>query len=109
MSALEQFKGADLGEREGDAREVIERKRLIRVALAVRAFMQGEAGLYLAERCAEERADALMALAQVTPTDAEAIRALQSVVARCDSFEQWLDDAVALGEAASADDEPAPE
>jgi hypothetical protein len=68
----------------------------------VKAFTKSPVGLYLLSRADEERMDALVGLVDVSPDDAEAIRALQSTVKRADSFQYWLEDAIQSGHNAQA-------
>lgn len=57
-------------------------------------------GRYLIERAHSMRVAALEALATVDPTDAKAVREYQNAAKVTDLFVQWLDEAIASGQAA---------
>lgn len=69
---------------------------------AMRAFSRTTVGQYLLRRTAEMRTDALADLVDVSPIDAEAIRAQQSVIKQADAVEIWISEAVEGGRNAIA-------
>ena len=71
--------------------------------MEVAAFTHTLIGQYLLERALAERSQALEQLVLVPASDAEAVRELQLVVRRCDSLQQWLEDAVMAGENAETE------
>lgn len=81
----------------------IERLKSVEFAIEVRAFADTVVGKFLLAKVEAERADALEALAVVDAADVDAVRELQMVVRRADSFAQWLADAVIEGENAEAE------
>lgn len=67
------------------------------LGMDVSAFKRSPVGKYLLARANEEYSDALAELAEVNPTDAEKIRALQSDIKRCVTLEAWLEEAIEAG------------
>ena len=71
--------------------------KVIDFGFEVQAFLESNIGKYLTQRAEGEVDEALEALKQADPTDAEAIRALQSRIARAESFLYWLGEAYQEG------------
>lgn len=86
--------------------ELNEMYKTYQLGLDVRDFKNSPLGQYLMRRVAEERIDAIADLVEVSPVDAEGVRALQSTIQRCDSFEFWLDDAIAAAKNVKAQLDP---
>lgn len=66
----------------------------------VEDFLRSSVGRYLAARAEKERVSALEELAMISPTHASAIAEIQQRIRVCDSWQQWLADAVTEGIAA---------
>lgn len=79
------------------------RMRTAAFGMEVAAFTHTLIGQYLLERASQERAQALEQLVVVAASDTEAVRMFQTVVRRCDSFREWLEDAVMAGENAKTE------
>lgn len=85
-----------------DPQEVRELYNLAGLGMDATAFLKSDFGRYILTKVADERADALIDLASIAPTDAEGIRALQSIIRRCDSFEDWIREAIEAGKNAES-------
>ncbi|MBA5690530.1 hypothetical protein [Rugamonas apoptosis] len=72
---------------------------------AMRAFMRTTVGQYLLRRSEEMRTDALADLVDVSPIDAEAIRALQPVIKQADTLQVWISEATEGGRNAASQPE----
>ena len=79
------------------------RMRTAEFGLKVVEFSNTDIGVFLLERASQEREQALQTLAEVNAADADAVRELQLIVRRCDSFRQWLESAVIDGENAETE------
>ena len=83
--------------------EIRARMQTAEFGLKVVEFTNTEIGVFLLERASQEREQALETLAEVNAADADAVRELQLIVRRCDSFRQWLESAVINGENAETE------
>lgn len=77
--------------------------RTVQFGLEVAGFVQTPIGQYLLGRAEQERDAALQQMVDANAADVDAMRELQLVVRRADSFAQWLADAQMDGEAADAE------
>lgn len=89
-----------------DGAELNELFSTVEFGLDVEQFLRSDIGKYLVRKAAEERIDALADLVEVSPVDAEAVRVLQSIIKRADSFVFWLNDAILAGKNAEAQLDP---
>lgn len=74
----------------------------VSLGLSAEEFLASDIGAYVSERAEQQRASALEDLANVSPSDSQAIAALQFKVKVADAAAQWLADAVILGRQAIA-------
>lgn len=65
--------------------------------IEVEAFLGSDIGRYLIARAEAEREQALNALKDVDAEDSRAIRQLQSTVARAESIQYWMAEAIQEG------------
>lgn len=77
-----------------DRRETI---AAIDFGMEVEAFLQGRIGRYLVGRAEAEAEAAVEGLKTVSPTEPETIRVLQNAVARAESVQYWLAEAIQAG------------
>lgn len=77
--------------------------KTVQFGLDVAAFVDTPIGQYLIGRAEQERSEALELMAQADAADVNAMRELQLVVRRADSFAQWLADAQMDGQSADAE------
>jgi hypothetical protein len=63
----------------------------------VENFLKSPIGVYILNRSEAEIAEAVETLKKVEPSDSDAIRKLQSVIARNESLGYWLADAIQAG------------
>lgn len=73
-----------------DVRELL---KTAEFGMEVTRFMQSAIGQYLIGKAEQERTHALEAMASGDAADVNAMRELQLIVRRADSFAQWLADA----------------
>lgn len=92
---------------EGNAKEEAALKAAIAEAfgraqfgLVVEDFLGSPIGRYLCLRAEKERSERLEQLAQLDAHDAANIAKVQQRIRVCDSWQHWLTDAIAEGEAA---------
>jgi hypothetical protein len=62
------------------------------------AFLASPLGKYLVGRAEAEVEEGVEALKRADPEDAKAIRAIQTIIARAESFQYWLAEAIMAGE-----------
>jgi pyrroloquinoline quinone (PQQ) biosynthesis protein C len=77
-----------------ERREIV---NAIDFGIEVEAFIRSKVGQYLIHRAESEVTDALEALKEVNPTDAEAVRALQNQIKRAESIQYWMAEAIQEG------------
>lgn len=65
-----------------------------------REFLASDLGRYIVGRCQQEKDDALMALAHVSPWRRNRIRQLQNEVWRAESVPKWMFELVDAGQQA---------
>lgn len=63
----------------------------------VEAFIGSRVGQYLISRAEGEITDALEALKEVDPTNAEEVRKLQTTIKRAESIQYWMAEAIQEG------------
>lgn len=80
-----------------------ERLRTVQFGIDVERFVQSDIGRYLLGCAAMDKAQALLGLADVDAADANAVRELQMIIRRADSFKEWLEDAMTAGDNAEAE------
>lgn len=85
-----------------DPNEVRELYNAVGLGIDAVAFLKTDIGRYLLRKCDEDRVDAIAELVEVDPTNTERIRALQSIIARAQSFEFWISEAIESGRNAEA-------
>lgn len=69
----------------------------VELGLEIEKFLRGPIGIYLLERSKDQADEAMAKLKVVKPENTEQIREIQTEIWRCDSFEQWLRDAILNG------------
>lgn len=74
-----------------------ELQNAIALGFSAEDFLESDLGVWISKRAEAERTDALEALCEADPFDAQGIARLQSRVAVADAAMQWLADAVILG------------
>jgi len=76
---------------------VAEAHRALELRWDIEAFLDSKPGRYLCERSEQKRTEALEKLKDVDAEDAKAIRALQMEIAVCDTWQEWLGEAITEG------------
>lgn len=75
----------------------------IELGMDAEAFSRSRLGVYLLERCQNERDAALTELVMAEPTDWRAIAQAQATVWRAEMFAAWLEEAITAGMQAEQD------
>ncbi len=75
-------------------------QKAVQIGDKARAFLSSELGQYVADRAQAEIDDALEKLANVDPTDSNAVRQHQNDLHRAESALMWLAEAIQNGDAA---------
>lgn len=65
--------------------------------IEVEAFIRSKVGQYLIKRAEQDIDDALEAMKEVDPDNANAVRALQGQIKRAESVQYWMAEAIQEG------------
>lgn len=82
-----------------EARDRAARFKVVEMGIEAERFITSPLGRYLIKRAEGEREQAVEALVQGNPADAETMRSLQNKVHVIDMVQQWLADAITEGHA----------